>query len=144
MTQVQTVTVFILRMMSMAPMMCIGGLIMAILVDRPLTLVLAVAVPILVLAILLIARGAIPLFRLMQVKLDTLNRVLREALTGIRVVRAFNRTAYESRRFDRGQRGPDGQRHPGEPDRGLADAPDDAGDEPDHDRHRLVRGDPDR
>jgi ATP-binding cassette subfamily B multidrug efflux pump len=99
-TQVQTVTVFILRLMTMAPMMAIGGLIMAILVDRPLSLVLAVAVPVLAIAIALIARSVVPLFRLMQTKLDTLNRVLRESLTGIRVVRAFNRTAYESRRFE--------------------------------------------
>lgn len=99
-TQVQTVTMFILRLMSMAPMMAIGGLIMAISVDRPLSLVLAVSVPVLVVAILLIARSTIPLFRLMQGKLDALGRVLREALTGIRVVRAFNRTAYESERFE--------------------------------------------
>ena len=99
-TQVQTVTVFILRLMSMAPMMAIGGLIMALSVDRPLTLVLAVSLPILIGAILLIARAAIPLFRLMQTKLDRLNLVLRESLTGIRVVRAFNRTSYESQRFE--------------------------------------------
>jgi ATP-binding cassette subfamily B protein len=84
----------------MAPMMMIGGLIMALSVDRPLTLTLVVSVPILVAVILLVARTSIPLFRLMQVKLDTLNRVLRETLTGVRVVRAFNRTEYESSRFE--------------------------------------------
>jgi ATP-binding cassette, subfamily B, multidrug efflux pump len=99
-TQVQMVTIIILRMMIGAPMMAIGGLIMALSVDRPLTLVLAVAVPILVLAIYLIARKAIPLFRLMQIKLDTLNRVLREGLTGIRVIRAFNRVDHERMRFE--------------------------------------------
>jgi ATP-binding cassette subfamily B protein len=63
-------------------------------------LVLAVAVPILVLAIVLIGRMAIPLFGLMQVKLDQVNRVMREGLAGIRVIRAFNRVDYQTRRFD--------------------------------------------
>ncbi|HVC81826.1 MAG TPA: ABC transporter ATP-binding protein [Chloroflexota bacterium] len=98
-TQVQMVTVVIFRMMLSAPLTGIGGIIMALSLDRPLTLVLAVAVPVLVLAIALIARGAVPLFRLMQIKLDRLNLVLREGLTGIRVVRAFNRVEHERLRF---------------------------------------------
>lgn len=99
-TQVQMVTIIIFRMMIMAPIMAVGGIIMALRQDRPLTLVLAVSVPILVIAIFLVARIAIPLFGLMQVKLDRLNRVMREGLTGIRVIRAFNRINYQSRRFD--------------------------------------------
>jgi ATP-binding cassette subfamily B multidrug efflux pump len=99
-TQVQVVTVLILGMMVSAPMLGIGGIIMAFSMDRPLTLVLAVAVPILILAILLIARRSVPLFRLMQIKLDKLNLVLREGLTGIRVVRAFNRVERERERFE--------------------------------------------
>src|SRR5260370_12887453 len=99
-TQVQLVTVLVLGMMVSAPLTGIGGLIMALLLDRPLTLVLAVAVPILVVAILLIARASIPLFRLMQLKLDKLNLVVRENLTGIRVVRAFNRIDHEHIRFE--------------------------------------------
>jgi len=99
-TQVQLVTLIILRMMVMAPMMCIGGLIMALSLDAPLTLVLAVSIPILVTCIVLIARQGIPLFRLMQVKLDKLNLVVREHLIGIRVIRAFNRIADENVRFD--------------------------------------------
>jgi ATP-binding cassette, subfamily B, multidrug efflux pump len=98
-TQVQVVTVLILGMMVSAPMLGIGGIIMAFSMDRPLTLVLAVAVPILILAIVLIARRSVPLFRLMQIKLDKLNLVLREGLTGIRVVRAFNRVDRERERF---------------------------------------------
>jgi ATP-binding cassette subfamily B protein len=98
-TQVQTVTVMILRMMIGAPLMAIGGLIMALSLDRPLTLVLAVSIPILIVVILLIGRQGIPLFRLMQIKLDRLGLVMREHLTGIRVIRAFNRTAYEEQRF---------------------------------------------
>ncbi|MGH2390371.1 MAG: ABC transporter ATP-binding protein [Chloroflexota bacterium] len=99
-TQVQMVTVMILSMMISAPMLAIGGLIMAFSMDRPLTLVLAVAIPILILAIVLIARRAVPLFRLMQIKIDKLNLVLREGLTGIRVVRAFNRVDRERLRFE--------------------------------------------
>jgi ATP-binding cassette subfamily B protein len=99
-TQVQMVTLVILRMMVAAPIMAIGGIILAARQDLPLTLVLAVAVPILIVAILLIARAAIPLFGLMQTKLDRLNLVMREGLTGIRVIRAFNRVAYQTRRFD--------------------------------------------
>jgi ATP-binding cassette, subfamily B, multidrug efflux pump len=99
-TQVQTVSVIILRMMLSAPLMIIGGLIMALLQDRPLTLVLAVSVPVLVLAIVLVLRRALPLFQLMQVKLDRVNLVLREGLTGIRVIRAFDRIDHEQRRFE--------------------------------------------
>lgn len=98
-TQVQMVTVIILRMMVMAPIMALGGIILALRQDATLTLVLVVAVPILLLAIFLIARVAIPLFRVMQAKLDRLNLVMREGLTGVRVIRAFNRTRYQQRRF---------------------------------------------
>lgn len=99
-TQIQQVLVMMLRMMAMAPMMCIGGIIMAYSKDSKLTLVLAVALPVLVLAIVVIARKGIPLFKAMQVKLDNLNRVLRENLTGIRVIRSFNRLEHEKKRFD--------------------------------------------
>ncbi|MFF2445773.1 ABC transporter ATP-binding protein [Neobacillus sp. NPDC058068] len=99
-TQIQQVLVMMLRMMAMAPMMCIGGIIMAYSKDSKLTLVLAVALPVLVLAIVIIAKKGIPLFKAMQVKLDNLNRVLRENLTGIRVIRSFNRVEHEKKRFD--------------------------------------------
>lgn len=98
-TQVQMVTLVIMRMMISAPLMAIGGLIMALSQDRPLTLVLAVAVPILTLIIYLITRQTIPLFQQMQVKIDRLNLVLREGLMGIRVIRAFNRIDHEHQRF---------------------------------------------
>lgn len=99
-TQVQMVTIIILRMMISAPLMMIGGIIMALSQDKPLTLVLVVVLPLLVLSISIIARMGFPLFKLMQVKLDKLNLVLREGLTGIRVIRAFNRIDSETRRFD--------------------------------------------
>jgi len=99
-TQVQTVTFMIMRMMIMAPIMCIGGIIMALSKDRPLSLVIAVAVPLIAGLIILILSRAIPLFRLMQIKLDKVNLVLRENLTGIRVIRAFDRIQSEQTRFD--------------------------------------------
>jgi len=99
-TQVQMVTMMILRMMVMAPMMAIGGVFMAFSKDGPLTLTLAVAIPILTIVITILASIAMPLFKSIQEKLDKLNLVLRESLTGIRVIRAFNRTAREEERFN--------------------------------------------
>ncbi len=99
-TQVQQVLVMILRMMISAPMMCIGGIIMAVNKDAKLTLVLAVVIPILALAIFAVASKGIPLFKAMQKKLDHLNLVLREGLIGIRVIRSFNRTTHEKQRFN--------------------------------------------
>lgn len=98
--QVQNVTVMILRMMVGAPMMCIGGIILALRKDRPLTIVLAVALPILVIFVLGIAKIMMPLFRVIQKKIDRINLVLRENLMGMRVIRAFNRTDDEKKRFD--------------------------------------------
>lgn len=98
-TQVQQVLVMILRMMVMAPMMCIGGIIMAVEKDAKLTLILLVIIPLLALAVFLVARKGIPLFKAMQKKLDKLNLVLRESLIGIRVIRSFNRVDDEKERF---------------------------------------------
>ena len=98
-TQVQQVTVMMLRLLVMAPMMAIGGIIMALQKDAKLTLILVVVLPVLIGAIVLIASKAIPLFKAMQVKLDNLNRVLRERLTGVRVIRAFTRIDHEKARF---------------------------------------------
>ncbi|WDC84519.1 ABC transporter ATP-binding protein [Caloramator sp. mosi_1] len=99
-TQIQTVTIMIMRMMISAPIMAVGGLILALRKDRPLTLVLAVAIPILALVVAIIASKVIPLFKLVQLKIDKINLVLREKLTGIRVIRAFNTVELERKRFD--------------------------------------------
>lgn len=97
--QMQTVTFMILRMMVSAPMMCIGGIIMAVSKDRPLSLCIVVAIPVIIALIAIIISKAMPLFKLMQIKLDKINLVLRENLTGIRVIRAFNRIEWEQQRF---------------------------------------------
>ncbi|MCU6711339.1 ABC transporter ATP-binding protein/permease [Paenibacillus sp. J5C_2022] len=97
--QVQQVLMMMLRLMVMAPMMCIGGIIMALYKDAELTLVLLVALPVLALSVWLIVRKGMPYFKAIQKKLDRLNLVLREGLTGIRVIRSFNRTEHEKDRF---------------------------------------------
>lgn len=99
-TQIQMLMTMLLRFFISAPIMAIGGIIMAFSKDATLSLVIVVAIPILAAAISLIARRSVPLFKAMQVKLDQVNRVLREGLTGIRVIRAFNRIEHEKRRFN--------------------------------------------
>ncbi|AHF10990.1 MULTISPECIES: ABC transporter ATP-binding protein [Dehalobacter] len=98
--QVQTVTIMIMRMMISAPIMAIGGIILAYREDKALTWVFAVAIPVLAIVIVMIASKMIPLFRLVQGKIDRINLVLREKLTGVRVIRAFNTIEHEKKRFD--------------------------------------------
>lgn len=99
-TQVQMVTLMSLRMMVTAPIMAVGGLVMAMSKDRSLTLVLAVTIPVLLVVVLSIFSKAMPLFRSIQKKIDRINLVLREGLTGVRVVRAFGREGRERERFE--------------------------------------------
>ncbi|TVY04399.1 ABC transporter ATP-binding protein [Cohnella terricola] len=103
-TQVQQVLIMMMRLMVAAPMMCVGGLIMAISKDAHLSLVFVGAIPVLALTIYLIASRGIPYFKVMQKKVDKLNLVLREGLTGIRVIRSFNRFEHETKRFDEANR----------------------------------------
>ncbi len=98
--QVQQLVFLSLRLMIRAPMMAIGGIVMATLQDARLALLLVATIPVLAGIIALISSKGMPLFRQVQQKLDRLNLVTREGLTGIRVVRAFNRTEYEEQRFD--------------------------------------------
>lgn len=99
-TQVQMIAMVSLRMMVGAPIMAVGGVIMAVHQDAGLTWVLVAVIPILAAVILLLSTKAMPLFRAMQGKIDRINLVLREGLTGVRVIRAFNRIASEKKRFD--------------------------------------------
>lgn len=98
-TQVQQVTFMLMRMFLSAPLMIVGGIVMAVSKDAKLSLVLVAVIPLLTGVIVFVASKGIPLFRAMQTKLDRLNLVLRENLTGIRVIRAFNRTEQERARF---------------------------------------------
>lgn len=103
-TQVQTVLTMMLRMMIGAPMMMIGGIIMAVSEDAKLSLIFVVVIPLLVGAIFFIGMKGLPLFKAIQIKLDKLNLVLREHLTGIRVIRSFNRIGHENKRFSEANR----------------------------------------
>jgi ATP-binding cassette subfamily B multidrug efflux pump len=98
--QVQQLVNMMLRMMVMAPLTAIGGILLAIYTDRHLAWILAFAVPVLGLTIWLVMGRSTRLFRLVQTRVDSLNRVLRENLTGIRVIRAFHRSRFEAGRFD--------------------------------------------
>jgi len=98
--QVQMVTLMMLNVVLQAPMMAIGGVIMALRLDVPLSSVILVAIPIMGVFIGLVIREAMPLFMSMQKKIDRINQVTREFLSGVRVIRAFDRTDFEHERFD--------------------------------------------
>jgi len=98
--QVQMVVLMGLTVTVSAPIMIVGGVIMALRQDVPLTGILVVIVPIMAVIIGTLVRRAMPLFRAMQAKIDRINQVMRETLAGVRVIRAFVRTDYEERRFD--------------------------------------------
>jgi ATP-binding cassette subfamily B multidrug efflux pump len=87
-------------MLVTAPIMCVGGIFMAIHQDAGLSWLLLVSVPVLVVANYWIISKTLPLFRSMQRLIDNINRVMREQLSGIRVVRAFAREPFERQRFD--------------------------------------------
>ncbi len=99
-TQVQQAMILVLNIMITAPFTLIAGIILALNQDVGLSWILVVAIPFLVASIVILMSKAIPMFRSMQVKLDKLNLILDEGLTGVRVVRAFDRQKYEEQRFD--------------------------------------------
>jgi ATP-binding cassette subfamily B protein len=99
-TQVEMVVLMSLRMLATAPLMMVGGIVMAVSRDANLAKLILVLMPVLGLAVGVVAYLVMPLFKAIQGKIDRLNLVLRENLTGIRVIRAFNRDEYERRRFD--------------------------------------------
>jgi ATP-binding cassette subfamily B multidrug efflux pump len=97
--QIQMLTLMTFTLMVSAPIMCVGGVVLALGLDVPLSGVLVAVVPVLGVCVTLIVRRLRPLFRTMQERLDTVNRVLREQITGNRVIRAFVRDTYEQKRF---------------------------------------------
>jgi ATP-binding cassette subfamily B multidrug efflux pump len=99
-TQVQQVLLMLLSMAISAPMMAIGGVTLSLSQDARLARVLIAVIPVLAVVFFLIMWKAVPLFQQMQVKIDRLNLVLDEGLSGVRVIRAFDRGAAQSRRFD--------------------------------------------
>jgi ATP-binding cassette subfamily B protein len=97
--QVQMLVVLTFTMLVAAPITMVGGVIMALREDVGLSWLMLVSVPALVISVGLIVRRMVPGFRRMQTRIDTVNRVLREQISGIRVVRAFVREPYETDRF---------------------------------------------
>jgi ATP-binding cassette subfamily B protein len=97
--QVQMLVLMGLTMMIAAPLTAIGGVIMALRTDVQLSALLLVIIPVMAVVIGVLMWKAVPLFRVMQIKIDRINGVLRENLAGIRVIRAFVRTEHEQQRF---------------------------------------------
>lgn len=97
--QVQQLVIMGLRMLVRAPLLCIGGFIMAISINARLSMILIVATPILLASITFIIKKGFPLFNIVQKRLDRLNDVTRENLTGVRVIKAFVRSETEKKRF---------------------------------------------
>ena len=98
--QIQNVTLMMLRMMIMAPIMMIGASFMAYQKNQRLTEIFIFILPVLILVVGIVMYFAVPLFKVMQKKIDRLNLVFREGLTGVRVIRAFRRDDWEQKRFD--------------------------------------------
>ena len=99
-TQVQVFLNQCLRIAVQAPIMCICGIILAISNSPSLSSVLIISIPVMAIVITLIAKVAIPLTKKIQVKIDRINMVMREKLTGVRVIRAFGTVDFESKKFD--------------------------------------------
>ncbi|MDR0799488.1 MAG: ABC transporter ATP-binding protein, partial [Dysgonamonadaceae bacterium] len=97
--QIQSTTFTMLRMMLRAPVMCIGGVVMALQKDAQLSLLLLAILPVIAGLVYLVTMKAVPLFRSIQKKLDQLNLILRENLMGIRIIRAFSRLGFEKKKF---------------------------------------------
>jgi ATP-binding cassette subfamily B protein len=97
--QVQMVVLLTFTLMVSAPIMCVGGIILALRQDVPLSSSLLVIVPVLILAVGAIIVQMRPLFRMMQVRIDRINQVVREQIAGIRVIRAFVRDEHEQARY---------------------------------------------
>ena len=102
--QVQMLVLLACTLMVMAPIMMVGGIVMAIREDLGLSWLIVVTVPVLAALLGLIISRMVPSFRLMQARIDEVNRLLREQITGVRVVRAFTREERETERFDTANR----------------------------------------
>lgn len=98
-TQIQNFGIIFLRIILMAPLMCVAGIIMAFNKNSSMSSIIFFSIPVLILLVLLIGKKAVPLSKIMQDKIDNVNLVMREKLTGIRVMRAFVTEDHETKRF---------------------------------------------
>lgn len=99
-TQIQNAVMMVMRMMIGAPVMFLGGVIMIMSKNLKMTLILLIVIPLIILVAGSLMSKGMPLFKVMQKKIDKVNQVIRENLNGIRVIRAFDRINYEKKRFD--------------------------------------------
>ncbi|HFL2403971.1 TPA: ABC transporter ATP-binding protein [Clostridioides difficile] len=96
----QSVFMFI-QLVLPAPIITVSGLFLAYSIDKAMTIIIVVVMFLFMLSAFLVGKKLIKLFKMMQIKMDNMNRVLREVVTGVRVIRAFNRSHFEKKRFDR-------------------------------------------
>ncbi|HNV35182.1 MAG TPA: ABC transporter ATP-binding protein [Bacillota bacterium] len=104
-TQIQHIVMLSLRMLVRAPLLAVGGVMMALSINAGLASVLLISLPLLGVALTLIMSNSFPMFTVVQKRIDKLNGVMRENLTGARVVRAFVRSGYEKDRFGKANEG---------------------------------------
>ena len=97
--QLQYAVAMLIRLVIRAPFLCIGGLVMAMIINLKLSLIILAVIPIFIIVLYLIMKACVPLFKLMQKKLDGLAVLLRENLSGVRVVRSFSRTEQERQKY---------------------------------------------
>lgn len=99
--QLQLAVAMLIRLVIRAPFLCIGGLIMAFLLDAKLSIIMIIVLPIFIFILIVTMTKTVPLYKMVQSKLDEISRIIRENLSGIRVIRAFSKEKYESTRFDK-------------------------------------------
>ena len=97
--QIQMLVLMSLRIVVRAPLLCIGGIIMTILINARLAMILLVSIPLLAIALSYVIKKSFPLFSIVQKKIDRVNAVIRENLSGVRVVKAFVHSDLEKSRF---------------------------------------------
>lgn len=100
-SQIEFFLTFFMRIGAFAPLMITGGVVMAIVTGKNLSLILIAAIPVMAIFVGIMIYFGSKIFKKMQTKIDSINRVLRENLTGLKVIKAFRRTTYEMNRFDK-------------------------------------------
>lgn len=98
--QFQLAVAMLIRLVIRAPFLCIGGIVMAFIIDIKLTIIMLIALPVFILILGLTMKKTVPLYRNVQKKLDNISSSLRENLSGVRVIRAFARVKNETERFE--------------------------------------------
>ncbi len=99
--QLQLAVAMLIRLVIRAPFLCIGGLVMSFIIDPSLSIIVVFVLPIFILILLLTMKKTIPYYKIVQGNLDKIALILRENLSGIRVIRAFTRSNYEKERFNK-------------------------------------------